>query len=134
MANHRGSGGAAIKTIPKNCCQCGAAYGTRDESIVLCPECRRLRDKSNVARHIRQEERESAARIRELNNPKPRTCLGCGHQFASAGPFNRLCAECKQKHFHRDDPAPRRVPSLSPLAKIKMNEFLYQADSEETEA
>ena len=34
---------------------------------------------------------------------KPRTCLRCGREFMSAGPWNRRCERCER----RDDYLPR---------------------------
>jgi len=118
-----------MRTYPKNCIQCGSSYGTRDANIVLCPECRRLRDRATTARNVRQEERESAVRIRELNNPKTRTCLHCGRAFHSAGPFNRVCARCKRSESY-SCVTNRRIPSVPPPSACSISEFLYEGDEE----
>jgi len=118
-----------MRTYPKNCSLCGASYGTRDANITLCPECRRLRDRATTFRNVRQEERESATRIRELNNPKPRTCLGCGRDFYSAGAFNRICALCKRSESY-SNVTNRRIPSVPPASACSVSEFLYEGDED----
>lgn len=118
-----------MRPTPKNCGMCGTAFGTRHESITLCAACRRLRDRATTARNVRQEERESAARIRALNNPKMRACLYCGCVFHSAGAFNRVCARCKRSESYANV-TNRRIPSVPPASACKVSEFLYEGDEE----
>jgi len=39
----------------------------------------------------------------KINSPTSRTCLKCGKDFPSEGPFNRLCEPCKRSNGFIDE-------------------------------
>lgn len=56
----------------------------------------------NIARQ--QEFNKSTLRLPRLAERRRRLCLGpCGKLFLSAGPFNRICVECKRGSEYQFD-------------------------------
>jgi len=44
--------------------------------------------------------------LQHLRRAKPRVCLGCGREFASAGPMNRMCTPCRTRAENASPYAP----------------------------
>ena len=61
---------------------------------------------SDQCRYKAMVERRARSRKRRINvgpngrgsQVKPRTCLGCGVEFLSEGPWNRLCDSCAHRN------------------------------------
>ena len=59
-----------------------------------CEECSKIVNRRSAAERSRM--RAQMYRREQMVKYAPRTCLSCGQDFLSEGPWNRICSDCSE--------------------------------------
>ena len=99
------------RTKGKTCALCGAPIR---RACKYCSACALIaqRRKKREWRKRKTALRKRPAREQNRFQKKPRSCLACGKEFMSAGPWNRRCPACRHDEAFRRGPLPRGTTLL----------------------